>query len=621
MADYIFYVKVANSKFVLDSVSQATIALGHDITYRFDQSDSSNSGHPLAFSTTSDGTHNSGSAYTTGVSTPVGLSPGQSGYYIDIAVTSSTPASLYYYCSNHSGMGSAVITTGNTHVTTNNLGLLLPILANADDQWGSHINQSLRKIEDTFGANADVYTYNITGDTTAITGSATAGGTLAFNDGQHIEVYLNGVKLVGNLSSGNDYTLNASTDTITLASNAVNGDVVNVVVFKTFQFADAVPATGGTFTGTVSHSGTLDVSGGTLTTSTSQKTAIVDGGKGNLAKADVGLGNVTNDAQVPASGGTFSGDVSFGDNNKAQFGAGNDLQIYHDGSHSLIAEAGTGALKIKGDDIRLEDASGNNIIKAVGSGSAELYESGSKKLETTSTGIAVTGEGTFTGNVELQGNVTKVQSNYIDLQDSGTNYAYIGKGNQLTTGASATDLSVRFDGSNFYLSADANPRMKVTSAGDVTINSGNLIIGTAGHGINFHPQGASYVNLLDDYEEGTWTPSLGGNTTYSYQSGSYTKIGNLVFVRGFINVNTLGTGSVYRISGLPFPSENVGGYVATLGVSFYSNSATSVAFVTVAVSGSNADVHYNTGATTALTFNGTFFGNSTRIDFSGCYRV
>jgi hypothetical protein len=64
--------------------------------------------------------------------------------------------------------------------------------------------------------------------------------------------------------------------------------------------------------GTIVHTGTssIDVSGGTFTTSSAQKTAIVDGGKGNLTKSDVGLSNVTNDAQVPASGGTFSGDVA-----------------------------------------------------------------------------------------------------------------------------------------------------------------------------------------------------------------------------------------------------------------------------------------------------------------------
>lgn len=88
---------------------------------------------------------------------------------------------------------------------------------------------------------------------------------------------------------------------------------------------------------------------------------------------------------------TFNHDIKLGDNSKALFGAGSDLEVFHDGSHSYISDQGTGALKLKGDDIRLEDASGNNIIKAVGSGSAELYESGNKKLETTSTGINVTG--------------------------------------------------------------------------------------------------------------------------------------------------------------------------------------------------------------------------------------
>ena len=85
------------------SGSAPTVTLKKGNTYRFDQSDSSNDGHPLQFSTTSDGTHGGGSAYTTGV-TVVGTA-GQSGSYVEIVVSSSTPSTLYYYCSNHSGMG------------------------------------------------------------------------------------------------------------------------------------------------------------------------------------------------------------------------------------------------------------------------------------------------------------------------------------------------------------------------------------------------------------------------------------------------------------------------------------------------------------------------------------
>ena len=82
--------------------SAVTLELSEGGTFRFDQSDSSNSGHPLRFSTTSDGTHGSGSEYTTGVTTSG--TPGSSGAYTEITVAASAPT-LYYYCSVHSGMG------------------------------------------------------------------------------------------------------------------------------------------------------------------------------------------------------------------------------------------------------------------------------------------------------------------------------------------------------------------------------------------------------------------------------------------------------------------------------------------------------------------------------------
>ena len=90
------------NKYYIDSIRQATVNLSEGSTYRFDQSNSSNSGHPLRLSTTSDGTHGGGSQYTTGVTT--NGTPGSSGAYTQITVASGAPT-LYYYCTNHSGMG------------------------------------------------------------------------------------------------------------------------------------------------------------------------------------------------------------------------------------------------------------------------------------------------------------------------------------------------------------------------------------------------------------------------------------------------------------------------------------------------------------------------------------
>ena len=90
------------NRYYIDGTVYPTLNLSEGSTYRFDQSDSSNSGHPLRFSTTANGTHGGGSQYTTGVTT--GGTPGNAGAYTQITVAVGAPT-LYYYCTNHSGMG------------------------------------------------------------------------------------------------------------------------------------------------------------------------------------------------------------------------------------------------------------------------------------------------------------------------------------------------------------------------------------------------------------------------------------------------------------------------------------------------------------------------------------
>ena len=100
----------SGNKYVIDGNQQQYVVLFPGGTYKFDQADSTNSGHPLRFSQTNGGSHSGGSEYTTGVTT--NGTPGSSGAYTQIEVTSATPYVLYYYCTQHSGMGSAIDCVG-----------------------------------------------------------------------------------------------------------------------------------------------------------------------------------------------------------------------------------------------------------------------------------------------------------------------------------------------------------------------------------------------------------------------------------------------------------------------------------------------------------------------------
>ncbi len=102
----------AGNRYYIDAGGPApTISLTEGSTYRFDQSASSNNGHPLRFSTTANGTHGGGSEYTTGVTTSG--TPGQANAYTQIVVADNAPT-LYYYCTNHNLMGDQLNTPALT---------------------------------------------------------------------------------------------------------------------------------------------------------------------------------------------------------------------------------------------------------------------------------------------------------------------------------------------------------------------------------------------------------------------------------------------------------------------------------------------------------------------------
>jgi hypothetical protein len=98
-------------------------------------------------------------------------------------------------------------------------------------------------------------------------------------------------------------------------------------------------------------------------------------------------------ATVTVGDGTNGGNVAVGDNGVISAGAGKDLQIYHDGSASYVSDQGTGNLKVLGTNIELKNAADTaSYLVASNGGSVQLYNNGSKKFETTSGGIDVTGD-------------------------------------------------------------------------------------------------------------------------------------------------------------------------------------------------------------------------------------
>jgi hypothetical protein len=152
----------------------------------------------------------------------------------------------------------------------------------------------------------------------------------------------------------------------------------------------------------------------------------------------------------------------------------------------------------------------------------------------------------------------------IAMYSTASSGSYTNYGGEIRSfcGAGIDVSDLRFYTANGAVSSE---RMRISPAGDITASVGNLVIGTAGKGIDFsantHAAGMT-SELLNDYEEGTWTPavasSLGSITTVT-ATGKYTKIGRQVTIEisATVTDNGTGAGSV-RIGGLPYTAESTG---------------------------------------------------------------
>ena len=115
---------------------------------------------------------------------------------------------------------------------------------------------------------------------------------------------------------------------------------------------------------------------------------------------------------------TFATHVNLGDSDKLKFGAGDDLQIYHDGSKSLITDSGTGHLEVDTNDFRVQNAAANEtILTGTENGSVDLYYDNSRKFRTTGVGASVIG--TFNVGTGTSITSSSLKVNDVQYPDSG----------------------------------------------------------------------------------------------------------------------------------------------------------------------------------------------------------
>ena len=249
----------------------------------------------------------------------------------------------------------------------------------------------------------------------------------------------------------------------------------------------------------------------------------------------------TGPAALPKAGGTMTGHTLHGDNINQKFGAGSDLQIYHNGSNSYINNT-TGSLYIRDSagDIYIQAKNNEHSIVANNDGSVDIYYDNAKKFETTSAGVTVSGNSTVTGFVNATGSGTAGGIQFAD-------------GNAMIYRAT-NDMAFKLQGSE---------KMRITSAGKIGINetaplgflhikngdSGQGSINAAGNSLVLESNGGTGITFLSGSSSNT--SIVMGDSESNYQgliiydhSSNMMKFGTAGTVRMSITDNgTIGIGN------------------------------------------------------------------------------
>ena len=264
------------------------------------------------------------------------------------------------------------------------------------------------------------------------------------------------------------------------------------------------------------------------------------------------------------------------DNEKIRLGTGNDLEIFHNGTNSIIHDTTSSNLNIKTSRLTvLNQADNEPMLKCQQDGAVELYYDNSKKFETTSSGATVTG--TIIANT---GGGNGTLGSHLDLGD-----------NQKARFGGGDDLQIYHNGTNSVISettghlrlqtstANKNIVFEHASNGDyyaIFIQDGacelyydnSKKLETISTGINvtggIRLGGNDPDNELQDYEEGSFSIGVtDSNNTFTtgQESARYIKIGRVVTCTFTINCSISGTsGYAFFITGLPFTVKNYGSH-------------------------------------------------------------
>ena len=255
------------------------------------------------------------------------------------------------------------------------------------------------------------------------------------------------------------------------------------------------------------------------------------------------------------------GNLSFPDDGKVIFGAGNDLQIYHDGSHSYIKDAGVGDLILQaGNDLILQQPDGSTeYLRANEGAGVQIYHNGSQKFLTTSTGIDVTGTITADGLNLGDASVINVGTIALDTikgdADDNTNITFAGSDTTTFTQGGTQRLAVNTSGINVTGTVTATGTSVFASldiSGDIDVD-GNFLVGTTDSSVYNNSANATADNGFNITSSGQF---------YGAKSGATVGILNRTSSDGdILQFNRSGTavGSIGANGGRPYFVNSVDG--------------------------------------------------------------